>query len=133
MVNHTRNEHHYTVFIIKLYFLYFSVSRECSKVHKNEAGEQIYAYGDGNLHEWQPRYHSNNQKKQNMSILTISDLAYIMWHALYKMLSSAPGVILSIPDGGFSRNSIMCTKFEYLRFYFKTNYCVIMVSLLIVT
>ena len=48
------------------------------------------------------------------------------------MLSSAPGVILSIPDDAYSWNSITCTKFEYLRFYFKTNYYVIMISVLIV-
>ena len=38
------------------------------------------------------------------SILTISELAKILWHVQYKILRSAPSVILSIPDEGYSRN-----------------------------
>ena len=66
MVNHTRNKHRYTVFIIKLYF---SGSRECSKDYKNESGETI---SDD----------SNNHERQNMSTYNCDHLVLVQ-HLLY--------------------------------------------------
>ena len=119
LVNHTRNEHHYTVVINKLGCCILQGLENVVRITKMKQ-EKRYLMMVMEIFKNHHLVTIATTKRDRTcqptvttyfqfnifctSILTISELAKLLSHVQYKMLSSVPSVILSIPDEGYFRN-----------------------------